>query len=72
MQPLRNKFSAEFLKNYYCLYYYYYVGAARWEHRERPSPRGNGKDCCLKMISFPKVLFLATPFPKTVKNAIFH
>ena len=29
-----------------------------------------GKNCCRKMILFPKVLFLAKTFPKNVKNSI--
>ena len=45
------------------------IGAARGEHRER-SPR-NGKNCCRKMMLFPKALFLATTFPKIDKNSIF-
>ena len=35
------------------------------------SPPRNGKDCCRKMMLLPKALFLATSFPKIVKNAIF-
>ena len=40
------------------------------EHRERPPPR-NRKNCCRKMVLFPKGLFVATTFPKLAKNSIF-
>ena len=42
------------------------IGVAGGEHRESPPPR-NGKNCCRKMMLFPKTLFLATTFPKIVK-----
>ena len=42
-----------------------------WENRERPPPPEMEKNCCRKMILFPKALFLATTFPKIVKNSIF-
>ena len=35
-----------------------------------PPPR-NWKNCCRKMMVFPKALFLATTFPKIDKNSIF-
>ena len=35
------------------------------------SPPRNWKNCCRKMMLFPKALFLATTFPKIDKNAIF-
>ena len=35
--------------------------------RERP-PSRNGKNCCWKMMLFPKAQFLATTFPKIVRN----
>ena len=40
-------------------------------HRERP-PARNGKNCCRKMMLFPRALFIATTFPKIVKNSIFR
>ena len=46
------------------------IGAAMGKHRERPPPR-NGKNCCRKMMLFPKALFVAITFPKIVKNSIF-
>ena len=41
------------------------------EHRERSLPEME-KDCCRKMILFPKALFLGTTFQKIVKNSIFQ
>ena len=53
-----------------------FIGATTiWEHMERPEmerPPRNGKNCCRKMILFPKALFLATTFRKIVKNSIFQ
>ena len=47
-------------------------GAARGgEHGERSTPPPKLKNCCRKMMLFPKALFLATTFPKTDKNSIF-
>ena len=40
------------------------------EHMERPPPEIE-KNCCRKMVLFPKALFLATTFPKLAKNWIF-
>ena len=34
---------------------------------ERPPPEIE-KNCCRKMVLFPKALFLATTFPKLAKN----
>ena len=45
-------------------------GAARGGNRERPPPEIE-KNCCRKMVLFPKVLFLATTFPKLTKISIF-
>ena len=48
------------------------IGAARGgEHRERPPPPEIEKNCCRKMMLFPKALFLATTFQKVAKNSIF-
>ena len=35
------------------------------------TPLGTEKNCCRKMMLFPKALFLATTFTKIVKNSIF-
>ena len=35
------------------------------------SPPRNRKNCCRKMVLFPKALFLATTFPKLAKHLIF-
>ena len=63
----------KFLRMYcrICLLFSYhrrrlYVGT----YGTSPPPR-NGKNCCRKMMLFPKVLFLATTFPKIVKNSMF-
>ena len=40
-------------------------------HRERSPPPEIEKNCCRKMMLFPKALFLATTFPKIDKNSIF-
>ena len=42
-----------------------------WEHRERPPPPEMEKIVIDKMMLFLKALFLATTFPKIVKNSIF-
>ena len=46
------------------------IGAARGGTQGTFPPR-NWKNCCRKMMLFPKALFLATTFPKIDKNSIF-
>ena len=49
-------------------------------HRHRQGGRNTGnvppteieKNCCRKMMLFPKALFLERTFPKIVKNSIFY
>ena len=51
---------------------FYYIGAATGGGNTGnfPPPR-NRKNCCRKMVLFPKALFLATTFPKLAKNLNF-
>ena len=47
-------------------------GVARGgEHRERSTPEIE-KNCCRKMMLFPKALFLASTFSKIVEKSIFQ
>ena len=46
------------------------IGAARRGTQGTSPPPRNWKNCCRKMMLFPKALFLATTFPKIDKNSI--
>ena len=45
-----------------------FKGVARGERGEIPTHPRNGKNCCRKMVLFPKALFLVTNFRKKIKN----
>ena len=54
-----------------CRYREVYIGAAMGGTQGTSPPPRNRKKCCRKMVLFPKALFLATTFPKLLKNSIF-
>ena len=45
-------------------------GVARGNTPNIPPPPEIGKNCCIKIMLFLKVLFLATKFPKLAKKSI--
>ena len=51
------------------LFCFFHIGSgvARGDGGKIPPPHRNGKNCCRKMMLFPKALFLATTFQKSLK-----